>query len=124
KVRTKRVLPRPGTPSKSACPPTKRHVSTPCTISEWPTMTLAISLWILPYSCRNCSARCCIDCGDDMNVPLCFCFCGVLVSLPFLLSFLPNSLFRFHEAAGKVGGFFLRFRLFGDRLRGDRGPGR
>jgi outer membrane protein len=41
-VRTRSVLPMPGTPSSRACPPTKRQVSTASTISSWPTTARAI----------------------------------------------------------------------------------
>ena len=43
-VRTSIVLPRPGTPSRSACPPARSVVMTPSTISSWPTIILAISV--------------------------------------------------------------------------------
>src|SRR5580765_3805310 len=42
-VRSKVVLPSPGTPSSSTCPPESRQISTPSTTSSWPTMIFAIS---------------------------------------------------------------------------------
>src|SRR5271157_5224638 len=60
-VRTRSVLPRPGTPSSSACPPMNRQVRTPWTISSWPTMTLEISDFTWLYRVRNSSARASID---------------------------------------------------------------
>src|SRR6516165_3399522 len=36
-------------------------------MSVWPTMTLPISCCTRVYACRNCSARCCIEAGDDMG---------------------------------------------------------
>src|SRR5688500_18336256 len=42
-VRTSIVLPRPGTPSRRAWPPPRRHMRTPSMISSWPTIILLIS---------------------------------------------------------------------------------
>src|SRR5579871_4278758 len=42
-VRTSIVLPRPGAPSSSTCPPASRAIRTPSTTSAWPTMALEIS---------------------------------------------------------------------------------
>src|SRR5262245_58770372 len=56
-VRTRSVLPSPGTPSRSACPPTNRQVKTPWTMSVLPTMTLPISLNTASYSLRKSWAR-------------------------------------------------------------------
>ena len=42
-VRTSIVLPSPGTPSSSACPPPSMHVMTPSTTSRLPTIDFAIS---------------------------------------------------------------------------------
>src|ERR1035437_8555897 len=43
RVRSKVVLPSPGTPSNNTWPPESRQISTPSTTSSWPTMILAIS---------------------------------------------------------------------------------
>src|ERR1035438_8447027 len=43
RVRSRVVLPSPGTPSSSTCPPESRQISTPSTTSSWPTIILAIS---------------------------------------------------------------------------------
>src|SRR5919202_2745406 len=55
KARTRLVLPRPGTPSSSACPPAMRQVSTPRTTSSWPTMALPTSRRIYLASCAKSS---------------------------------------------------------------------
>ncbi len=58
RVRTSRVLPRPGTPSSSTWPPAIRAVSVSSTISRWPTMTLPISRRSASKSERNRSSCC------------------------------------------------------------------
>src|ERR1035437_8271402 len=45
-VRTSSVLPSPGTPSSSTCPPANSAISVPSTTESWPTITL-------PSSARN-----------------------------------------------------------------------
>jgi hypothetical protein len=42
-VFTRRVLPRPGTPSRSACDPASMHTMTPSTTPRLPTMTFPTS---------------------------------------------------------------------------------
>ena len=42
-VLTSKVLPKPGTPSRSTCPPAKKAISAWATTSSWPTMTRSIS---------------------------------------------------------------------------------
>ncbi len=54
-VRTSIVLPRPGTPSRSAWPPASMHVSTPSTTSALPTIVFPISVRSAVICVRNCS---------------------------------------------------------------------
>src|SRR6266545_1777104 len=56
-VRTSNVLPRPGTPSRSAWPLARRHVSAWRTRSRWPTMTRPTSASIVRARSANCSGE-------------------------------------------------------------------
>ncbi len=52
-VRTSRVLPRPGTPSSNTCPPPKRAIRVPSTMSSCPTIIFPISARMAAKLSRN-----------------------------------------------------------------------
>src|SRR5579875_476087 len=103
RVRTKRVFPRPGTPSRSACPPIKRQTSAPSTISLLPTITRPISVRISSKARWNCSTCCVIS---DI-VLLSFSMEGIEIGAYLL--------------AQRYGNMLLVEHAFGLTLAGDHG---